>query len=363
MRRTLSYSPSKRAGVGRPMPTARDAVRRQWALLKEIPRAPGSIGTSALLVRLKEQGYVVNVRTIQRDLITLATVFPLSSSEEGRASRWFWSEAAKVVDVPGLDVSTALAFQLAREYLQPLLPQVVHRRLAGHFQRAEECLSRQTTNQLSLWPDKVCVISRGPALRPPPINAAVQMAVEQALLHERQLQLVYRSKHDDQPKRYVAHPCGLVSRDGVFYLIATLRDYPDLRHLALHRISIAEVMRDRAKRPSGFTLKKYVAEEQLFSYPTQGGLIHLDVLLEAKTAIHLRERPLARNQRLTTMTEDGRTRLRATLRDTHELRWWLLGFGDKIEVLGPKSLRKEFADIARRMAKRYQNTQSEAHVL
>ncbi len=342
------------------MPTARDTVRRQWALLQEIPRAPGSIGTSALLVRLREQGYTVNVRTIQRDLNTLSTVFPLSSSEEGRASRWFWSEAAKVVDVPGLDVPTALAFQLAREYLQPLLPQVVHRRLAGHFQRAEECLRQETTNQLSLWPDKVCVISRGPALRPPSINAAVQMAVEQALLHERQIQLVYRSKHGDQPKRYVAHPCGLVIRDGVFYLIATLRDYPNLRHLALHRISIAEVMRDRAKRLSGFTLKKYVAKEQLFSYPTQGGLIHLDVLFEAKTAIHLRERPLARNQRLTTMTKDGRTRLQATVRDTHELRWWLLGFGDKVEVLGPKSLRKEFAEMARRMAARYQDGQARA---
>lgn len=342
------------------MPTARDTVRRQWALLQEIPRAPGSIGTSALLVRLKEQGYTVNVRTIQRDLNTLSTVFPLSSSEEGRVNRWFWSEAAKVADVPGLDVPTALAFRLAQEYLQPLLPQVVHRRLAGHFQRADECLSRETTNQLSLWPDKVCVISRGPTLRPPPINPAVQMAVEQALLHDRQLQLVSRSKHGDQPKRYVAHPCGLVIRDGVFYLIATLRDYPNPRHLALHRISIAEVMRDRAKRPRGFTLKKYVAKEQLFSYPTQGGLIHLDVLFEAKTAIHLRERPLARNQRLTTMTEDGRTRLRATLRDTHELRWWLLGFGDKIEVLGPKSLRKEFAEMARRMAARYQDGQARA---
>lgn len=315
------------------------------------------------MVRLKEQGYMVNVRTIQRDLITLSTVFPLSSIEEGRASRWFWSEDAKVVDLPGLDVPTALAFRLAQEYLRPLLPQAILRRLTGHFLRAEECLTLEKSNRFSLWPDQVCIISRGPALLPPSINVDVQIAVEQAILEERQLQLVYRSKHGVQPKRYRAHPCGLVIRDSVFYLIATLRDYPNLRHLALHLISAAEVMQDRAQRPRSFTLKKYVSDEQFFSYPTKGGFIHLDAIFEAKTAIHLSERPLARNQRLTTTTEDGRMRLQAMVRDTHELRWWLLGFGDKVEVLSPKSLSKEFAEIARRMAARYQNRQSRDQVV
>ena len=48
-------------------------------------------------------------------------------------------------------------------------------------------------------------------------------------------------------------------------------------------------------------------------------------------------------------------RLQATVKNTLELRWWLLGFCDKVEVLEPKSLREEFSSIACRMAVQYQN--------
>ena len=44
----------------------------------------------------------------------------------------------------------------------------------------------------------------------------------------------------------------------------------------------------------------------------------------------------------------------ATLaRDTLALRWWLLGFGDKVTVLAPKALREDFKKIAERMAGSY----------
>jgi predicted DNA-binding transcriptional regulator YafY len=51
--------------------------------------------------------------------------------------------------------------------------------------------------------------------------------------------------------------------------------------------------------------------------------------------------------------KDGRVLLQATVLDTLELRWWLQGFGDKVEVLAPKALREEFRDAVQRMAKMY----------
>ncbi len=43
----------------------------------------------------------------------------------------------------------------------------------------------------------------------------------------------------------------------------------------------------------------------------------------------------------------------ATVADTAELRWWLAGFGSSVEVLGPASLREEFREEARRLARIY----------
>jgi predicted DNA-binding transcriptional regulator YafY len=39
--------------------------------------------------------------------------------------------------------------------------------------------------------------------------------------------------------------------------------------------------------------------------------------------------------------------------DTQQLRWWLLGFGDGVEVMKPAKLRREFRDMARGMAEIY----------
>jgi hypothetical protein len=259
------------------------------------------------------------------------------------------------MDLPGMDAPTALAFRLAQEYATPLLPRTTLRHLAGHFRRAEELLAGHRSSRFGLWPEKVCAITRGPALLPPVVPSGVQAAVEQALLDDRQLQIAYRAKDAKDAKRYVVHPCGLVFRDGMMYLIGTVNEYSDLRHLALHRMTAAQVLDAPARRPKGFSLRRYICEEQFFAYPLQGTVIRLDALFEEKAAIHLGERPLARDQRLTGQ-RDGRTRLQATVKDTMELRWWLLGFGDKVEVLAPKTLRDEFAAISQRMAAQYQRT-------
>jgi len=42
-------------------------------------------------------------------------------------------------------------------------------------------------------------------------------------------------------------------------------------------------------------------------------------------------------------------RVTATVRDTLQLRWWLLGFGEKVDVIIHETLREEFAETAREM--------------
>jgi hypothetical protein len=49
----------------------------------------------------------------------------------------------------------------------------------------------------------------------------------------------------------------------------------------------------------------------------------------------------------------------ATVLDTAELRWWLLGFGDGVEVLAPEVLRQDFQMTALRMAAYYRPAPSE----
>jgi predicted DNA-binding transcriptional regulator YafY len=99
-------------------------------------------------------------------------------------------------------------------------------------------------------------------------------------------------------------------------------------------------------------LDTYIRTNEELAYPVSGKSIKLEALFDARTAVHLSERPLSKDQRMTPQ-KDGRVLLQATVRDTLELRWWLLGFGDKVEVVGPKALREEFKDIVERMTDLY----------
>ena len=51
--------------------------------------------------------------------------------------------------------------------------------------------------------------------------------------------------------------------------------------------------------------------------------------------------------------EDGKVYIKASVSDTAQLRWWLLGFGGQVEVISPKSLREELFKSAKDMIKVY----------
>jgi predicted DNA-binding transcriptional regulator YafY len=136
----------------------------------------------------------------------------------------------------------------------------------------------------------------------------------------------------------------------VFYLVCTIKSYPHLRLLALHRIQAAVCLEQAITKPTDFNLDTYLASGAFGWLPVQA--IYLEAAFTAEVATHLEETPLADDQTMTVMA-DGRVKVGATVRETLQLRWWLQGFGDAVEVLSPSGLRRQHADTARRLAARY----------
>jgi len=318
-----------------------ETLYRQWVMLTRIPRYPRKITVPALKDILLGEGYTVDTRTIQRDLNKLSISFPLSNDTEGRKNYWYWIEEAAIQDLPGMEPVTALAFEMAESYLKPLLPQATLELLQPYFHRARNVLNDQSDSLLRKWPNKVAVIERGPVLQKPTINPDVQRVVYQALLEEKPIKASYQPRGAERSKDYLMHPLGIVSRVGVIYLICTLWDYDDAKQFALHRFTHAEVADAPINIHNEFSLKHYIEKDQQFSYKLEDKPIQLKVLFDAKTAGHLAETPLSPSQKLTPQ-EDGRVLLEAEIMRTLELRWWLQGFGDNIEVLEPIAMRDKF---------------------
>jgi predicted DNA-binding transcriptional regulator YafY len=146
-------------------------------------------------------------------------------------------------------------------------------------------------------------------------------------------------------------PLGLVFKGGLAYLVCTFWHYMDIRQVVLHRVRYAEVLEAPVIVPAGFALDRYIQEGE-FSYPV-GEPIRLEAVFSRGAAFHLHDTPLSADQHITDLDE-GRVLLRATVDNTAELRWWLLGFGDLVEVLAPAELREEFRARAAAMAAMYQ---------
>ena len=129
-------------------------------------------------------------------------------------------------------------------------------------------------------------------------------------------------------------------------------DYEDVRTIAMHRIERAAMLADAVEVPEGFSLDRWL-EEGAMDFG-DGGRVRLVAEFHEGAGRHLLESPLSDDQRAEPRDAEAESlRVSATVRDTEQLRWWLLGFGGKVEVIGPAALRRDIAARLRSGARRY----------
>jgi predicted DNA-binding transcriptional regulator YafY len=332
--------------------SASATLQRQWQMLRLVPRQPRKIAAREIHNLLANIGLPTTKRTIERDLIALSASFQLVVDDRNKPYGWSWSRDAPSLDLPRLTLDEGLAFHLVEQFLKPLLPAQVAERLQPYFRNARQVLDSVSGPGHAKWAEKVRVVPPGQPLLVPKMAAGVFEAVSTALMHARQLDLRHQPRGEKTPRELRIHPLGLVQRGAILYLVCTVFDYSDVRLLAMHRIKSATESDTAANIPKQFDLDAHIAGGAFGFTDEIGRKIRLTAIFRERAGNHLYETPLAADQRLTEI-EPGTLRLAATVPDTAQLRWWLLGFGDRVEVLRPKSLRSEFATMAKAMAARY----------
>lgn len=329
----------------------KSTLLRQWEMMRmlRVSRSDSKSDVnwdkaSEIAAKLNDAGYNVSVRTVQRDLKELSEIFPIELNDiNSRDYGWRWIKGANL-DIPGMSVSEALALRLVETHLSQMLPAAMLDGLQGVFSLAEEKLAKlkkDGSNKSVDWLNKVRTVPPSLPLLPPHVNPEVQSAIYQALLESRQLSVIYRSTNSEHPKEYLLHPLGLIMRGSVSYLVATARSYKEIRLYALHRFEKAEILRDTAHVPKGFSLDTEIARG-LADF-NQGVPIQLVINCRTWLAGILAETPLSADQK-SEPNEEGWERITATVNDTWQLRWWLLGLGPGVEILSPEELRNEIVE-------------------
>ncbi|WP_225765037.1 WYL domain-containing protein [Stenotrophomonas sp. Marseille-Q4652] len=336
-----------------------DALLRTLVLLRLIPRYPSSISTVQLHSALGGEGFKISLRSLQRDLDgKLSQQFDLMCSKDDpdpeiarqRPFRWSYQPHAR----PGLPVMSsaeAMAFQLCEGHLRHLLPPGVLSQLEPHFAEARQTLSRREGSKHARWLDRVRSLPNGKALLPAVVAPEVWENVATAVLEQRQLQVDYFSRVKGEVKTMTLHPKGLVSRGPATYLIASVGDYTDIRHFALHRIQRVLVLQKSA-HDGDFDMGAYLPTAAFT--PRQGkGMVELIADVHPDTAKILQETPLSEDQTLDSLPRNDWLRLTAHVPNDQETLLWLFGLGEHLIIHEPMYLKSTVIGKAKRIQSAY----------
>ena len=331
------------------MATNQHTLLRQWHMLHMIPRTPRKITVQEIRDRLAIEEFVVTERTVQRDLQELLQVFPLVVDDRDKPFGWGWHHDAPNFDLPGLSVPEALTLTLVEQHLANSLPPGTLDTLQPYFKSAGQALRAIETNaQSNAWLDKVRTIAPMQPLIAPQVDQHCQRVVYEALMRDRQLKLSYKRRNPKAAVIYESvHPLAVIQRGPLIYLVCLFAGYDDVRTLAMHRVQSAEMLYLPGKKKENFSIDHYIESGNLGI--RTGAPIELKAVFARHAGEHLYETALSRQQQLVELA-DGRLELTATVPNTKELQWWLLGIGDGVEVLAPASLREQIKDIVDRMS-------------
>ena len=316
-------------------------VLRYIEMLGMIPAHPGGISARQLHDRLLASRHDVNVRTVERDLHKLSRRFPLEAYGTGPVG-WRWRKGAKALALPPPSPEGALAYVLLQRFAAPLLPRGMLRCIARDFDQAAAALNRLPDSAYARWKERIAVVPAGFHLLPPDVAKDVVEVAYDAVLRSRRFEVDYRGHGYADWRRFRVNPLGLVQAGAVFYVVATLWDYDEVVHLALHRMRRPMLLDDAAGSPAGFDFQRHVIEERSFEWP-HGRSIKLQLDVRGWLAQQLSEQKLAPDQKITPPKDgniDSWHRVTATVMESEQLFRWLCGLGGMVRVSGPLRMRR-----------------------
>lgn len=309
-------------------PDSLETLQLSHELLRRIPKGR-TVTAPELHQQLADAGFERDMRTIQRQLETLAEFYELDRDDSSKPYRYCWKERARGLSLPSLSTQESLLLMLAEQHLSSLLPAKLMKSMEGFFTQARGQLSDKASTQREReWLQKVRVVSTSQPLLPPKIDPTVFDQVSNALYGNQWLEVDYKNAAS---KRITARvmPLGLAQQGPRMYLVCRFDGYDNERSLALHRILSARASTLSFERPKDFDLKQY-DDDGRFGYG-DGEHIRLRFRIEKEAGQHLLESPLSADQQVVEL--DNAYEITATVVDSDMLEWWLRGFGEAVSVV------------------------------
>ena len=298
-----------------------DQLARQWRILQSLIAARRGKSAADLAQQLD-----YHWRTVYRDLEALQLAgFPIFTDRVEGKNRWSILDSARQhIPIP-LDLAEVMALYFSRGLMRVLKDTVFYASLESFFQKIKATLPAETIQYLEKIEQSFEIGSK-PYKRYDQLRDVVDR-ISQATVDRQIIEIDYYTMSRKKKTRRKVAPYKIWFFDGAFYLVGYCGLRKDIRIFALDRIKALQKTDESFEMPEDFKVENLMQ--------TSFGVFH-DKTQKIKSQ------------------NDGSVIFEARVAGTDEIKYWLMSWGGKAEVLRPQSLRDEILAEAKAMQHTYQ---------
>ena len=162
--------------------------------------------------------------------------------------------------------------------------------------------------------------------------------------------MIYISFHERKQITMQVHPLRLVFAGRAWYLIAHSRMHKEIRTFKLSRVRKLAATGKTFMPTADAQLDGYFGDA--WSMIPEGRIYNVHLRFDAKVAGNVAEVQWHHSQRVE-WNDDGSAEFFVRVDGLGEILWWILGYGQQVEVISPARLRGNVAKVASAVLRKY----------
>jgi predicted DNA-binding transcriptional regulator YafY len=335
-----------------PKEKSRGRVGRVVQLLTTLSKtgmAPGKGYTTADLAKL----FGVSRRTLFRDLkeIQVLGIQPKFSASR----RGYTLPPEQFLPPINLNLQEALGLFLLVQKMRNQIQMPFKQSALLAAMKIESCLPPRVRSycESALARISTKVGAQAPVPTTPGLDNIFAL-LQSAAAQRKKVRVEYNSFYDGKVISCEVSPYHLLYNQRAWYIVGYSSIHKAIRTFKLNRIRSAEMLDVEFDGNDGFNLAEYLS--CAWSMIPEGKIYNVRLRFTPKVAGNVAEVHWHKSQQVA-RGPDGSATIDFRVDGLGEITWWILGYGDQVEVLSPAALRKNVAQIAQRMVEINNNDQ------
>ena len=172
--------------------------------------------------------------------------------------------------------------------------------------------------------------------------------LQKAITKKRKVHICYHSLFESDIIELDLHPYHLLFNQRAWYVVGFSSMHESIRTFKLNRFRELEVTEKCYLGGEHFDLNDYLGKA--WSMIPEGRIYNIKLRFLPKVANNVTEVQWHSTQRVA-RNSDGSATVEFHIDGLGEISWWILGYGDQVQIIAPKALRERVLETAKNMIK------------